>query len=382
MQHPIYIIGKNKKDTTKFLREQVFLPHVLEGRGGAYFDFSGDVTPVLRHIPPERKPILFFPMDRDFPMGLNLLHHPPDKRATLEAIVNAFRSVWPSDIATTRIDLYLKACVLSLLAVPDATLLGITELLTNDRYRIKVMGHLKDEPLLLSFWRRYDELPDKEKMTLTESTLTRAFTFAIDPIVRNCIGQTQTSFTIKDDTILIASFPQELGVEMGNFLATLLLSQLPDAMLTVLDDGHRIGTAAVREALTRLQIVFSHQYAAQLHRPLYETLIGTAATIVAFATGPTDSKRLSPEFGIVQEGDMLHHLGPLQFRIRGDSTGYDTRHEQRLEAADFPALDIEKHRNVSRHDYAHHCEEVERRIASFFAVDDEPKKRSKSRKSR
>lgn len=128
MQYPLYLIGKNKNDTTVYLR-RLFLEHIHEGKGGAYFDFSGNPGQLLQHIPDNRDTVLFLPMDIECPIGLNPLYQPSDKRGTLENIVNAFRSVWPSDIATTRIDLYLKAAILSLLDMPTATLLGVSELL-------------------------------------------------------------------------------------------------------------------------------------------------------------------------------------------------------------------------------------------------------------
>ena len=103
MQYPLYLIGKNKDDTTAYLR-RLFLEHLQHGKGGAYFDFSGDITGLLQHIPDDRDALLFLPMDTEHLIGLNPLHRPRDKRATLETIVNAFRSVWPSEIATTRID--------------------------------------------------------------------------------------------------------------------------------------------------------------------------------------------------------------------------------------------------------------------------------------
>lgn len=143
MQYPLYLIWRNKNDTIAYLR-RLFLEHIHEGKGGAYFDFSGDISGLLQHIPDNRDTVLFLPMDTEYPIGLNPLYRPQDRRATLENIVNALRSVWPSDIATTRIDLYLKAAILSLLDMPTAILLVVSELFTNDQYRTKVFGHLKD----------------------------------------------------------------------------------------------------------------------------------------------------------------------------------------------------------------------------------------------
>jgi hypothetical protein len=368
MQYPLSLIGQDTSDTSAYLRD-VFLSHVLNGSGGAYFDFSGDTT-ILDHLPVGT--IFFNPTDTQFPIGLNPLHNPTDTRATLDAIVSAWRSVWPSDIATTRIDLYQKAALLSVMATPDANLLGLGELYLNDEYREYVIGHVHD-PVLLSFWDRYESLPVKDRLSFTESTVTRALTFSIDPVVQNIIGQKKTTFSLTDTSVIVASFSPELGVEAGNFLATLLLYTLPDNFLVVLDGGHRVGTTAVRHALSRLRVAFSYRYGAELRGGLHETLIGTAKTIVAFRCGQSDSKRLSPEFQIVQEADMLHHLTTGTYRLRHE--GGVERREITFNRTAWPREDPRRLIGESRYFYGRPRDQVEASIDSFFHIDRVKKKR-------
>ena len=115
---------------------------------------------------------------------------------------------------------------------------------------------------------------------------------------------------------------------------------------------------------------------------LYETLIGTAATLVAFRTSPTDAKRLSPEFYLFPQDDKLNELGPGSYYIRHPTT--TDRHQHKVQQLDFPARNPEQVVRVSRQlnviepqAYATPRERVEAQIAAFFAVDDKPKKRSR-----
>lgn len=372
MQYPLYVIGK--EDTSAYLT-RLFLDRVLAGEGGAYFDFSGDITPILSRIPPTRitDTIVVDPTDAHFPVGLNPIH-------TLDpsTIVDTFKSVWHYDAATPLLDLFLFATVASLSFVPDATLLGMARMLTSDAYLAKVKGHVSD-PVLNTFWTDfYETLPEKDRRQMTGSTLNKIYSLIIDPVVRNSIGQKNMSFSVKDTSILIATFPQELGTEKGSFLATLLLSALPP-MFTVLDGGFRIGASAVGRALAQSELAFGHQFGAQLAPALWETLIGTAQTLVSFRVGPTDSRRLTPEFYLFPQDDKLHELAPHAFYIRTPQT--TDRHPHKLAPLDLPVFDPEKPRRWSREKYGSPRAHVEEKITRFF-LDGETGRGAKSKKSK
>ncbi len=344
MQYPLYINGKNKKDTSAYLRWH-FLEHIYEGKGEAYFDFSGNITPIIQHIPVKRTQdtILFCPTDRDYPVGLNPIH-----LLQPSTNVDIFKSVHHydrNDVSTPNFDTYMYSTIAALRYHPESTLRNIIHMLKNKQYRDQVKRNITD-PDLYEFWCDYDAKSDKQRDDITASTVNKIYPLITDPLIRNIIGQRTTSFSLNSKSILIATFPQELGREKGSFLATLLLSILPDGMLTVLDDGHRLGFSAVLDAIHRLDLVFSHQYAAQLDPMLYETLIGTAATLVAFRTSPTDAKRLSPEFYLFPQDDKLNELRPEKYYVRYPST--TDRHQHSLEAPDLPLRKPDQVVRVSR----------------------------------
>lgn len=378
MQYPLYVIGKRYDDTSGYLR-RLFLQHILKGKGGAYFDFSGEMHDLLSSIPQKRitDTVLFFPTDREYPVGFNPLHKAEDKARTATAVVDAFKSVWHYDAATPLLDLYLYTTVAALLDMPQASLLGMAQMLTDASYRAAVIAHIGD-PVLKSFWRDfYETLPEKEQKQTTMSTLNKVYELIVDPTVRNIIGQKKTTFTVFDTTVLIASFPQELGLEKGSFLATLLLSSLPDDFLVILDQGDRIGYSAVIDAIKRRPLAFGHQFGAQLSQSLRETLIGTAQTLVAFRIGPTDAKRLTPEFYLKPQGNYpLVELPPETYHLR---TAYETKADQVLLPLSFSTYDARKAIDVCRTRYGVPRAHVESMMA---VTDDTSKTRAKLRKPR
>jgi hypothetical protein len=254
--------------------------------------------------------------------------------------------------------MYTYTAAAALCDVPDATLLGIPCLLINQVYRDKVLEYVKD-PVLKTFWDDfYATIPDKDRRQQTMSTLNKMYSLITDPTIRNIIGQKRTSFKITNTSIVVASFSPKLGVEKTSFLATLLLYFLPD-IFTILDDGFHLGPRAVTE---KENIVFSHQYLAQLTPPMRETLIGSADEMIAFRLGPSDAERLEKEFELNRSVSTLTELAPFMYHRKGMRVEHD-RYSPPLE---FDWHNPQKIINASREKYCSPREHVEQKIRKFI----------------
>lgn len=350
-----YIIGKPRTGKTTYLIQQF-----LSARAGAFFDFSGDTDTLLSLIPPERydDTVLFFPFDTEYPIGLNVLHNPQNIPRIANAVLETIKSTWHYEGSTPLLDMYTYASVAALCYVPDATLLGIPYLLTDTAYREKVTGHITD-PVLKHFWDDfYPSIPERDRRHDTMSTLNKVFALITDPTIRNIIGQKHTSFTIKDTSIIIASFPHSLGKEKASFLATLLLYSLPDTF-TVLDGGHHLGPPAVLE---KKNILFSHQYIHQLTESMRETLIGTADEMICFRIGPTDNLRLEREFEIDRNTTTLTDLLDWRYHKKGARV----EHSLSVDPLPDPLRDPAKLLHYSRENNCSPRAHVEASIAKFY----------------
>jgi hypothetical protein len=311
-----YVLGKRGYGKTSYLTS-LFAEHLYEGV--AYFDFTGDVTRQLEQIPPERwdDTILFLPADTEYPPGFNILHNSPPDTPTY--VTNTTKAAWHYEGSTPLLDLYTYTTSSALRESTDGTLLGVPYLLTNTAYRSKIISQIKD-PVLKSFWCDfYDNLSDKDKRQDTASTLNKFYALLTDSTIRNIIGQKHSSFTVKDTSVIVASFPPTLGREKSSFLATLLLYHLPD-IFTIIDDGFHLAPQAV---LSKRNIVFSHEYLAQVTKSLQDTLIGTADTFTVFQLGPADDKRLRLEFDINRNVSELKDLAYLRYHQKSRGVVYD-----------------------------------------------------------
>jgi hypothetical protein len=381
-----YVIGKAQTGKTSALIRWA-LDDIHRGEGVAFFDPRGDAAAdLLTHIPPERikDVVLFDPADRDFPVGLNPLHHVPveHRPRVANAVLDTFKGIWRYEIATPQLDMFLYTSTATLLEVPDATLMGINYLLTSQTYRARVLSFVND-PVLHAFWTDFfDEIPDREQRQATMSTLNKVIALIADPTVRNLIGQSRPKLSLSEvveqGKILIVSLPQgQLGMEKATLIGALMLSQLHLALLSrtsrapfhlYLDNVDRLGMNVVADLLDSLDdgsvsVTLSHRYLSQLSDRLRDTVLGTVGTLVSFRIGPRDARTLAPEFELTRNDSTLVELTPHEAHVRADRTHPHLtmpRH-QFPQNPDSP----EDIRLRCRRRYATHRRKVEERIARF-----------------
>lgn len=305
---------------------------------GAFFDFTGKPENVLQYLPADT---IFLDPSR-FPFSFNILRHMPPTDAA-HAVLETVKSAYGYEGATPVLDMYLTASVASLAHAPDSTLLGLPYLFTDAAYRRTILGQVKD-PVLLHFWHDFfDRLSDKDKHQQTLSTLNKVYALLFDTSVRAVIGQKRTSWPIDLEKRYVFSFPPSLGREKQSFLATLILTALPDFPV-YLDGGHMLGPRAV---MGKTHVTFCHEYLAQLSEPFREALLGTADTVTVFAMGPTEIDRFEREFPADNFRYKLNELRPFWYHERRDGVPtYDLTTEQ-LDAVTDPA----KTENISRTAY-------------------------------
>jgi hypothetical protein len=165
-----YVIGKGE-GKRQYLTH-IFLNHTRT-HGGAYFDFTGDITDILAGVERPQDTVLFLPTDTERPIGYNFIHNGTPQ--TANAVLDTVKAAWHYEGSTPLLDLYTYTTAAALSAVPDATLLGVPYLLTSDDYREKVIGHIHD-PVLKTFWDVfYPSIPDRDKRHDTMSTLNKFF---------------------------------------------------------------------------------------------------------------------------------------------------------------------------------------------------------------
>jgi hypothetical protein len=333
-QH-IYIIGKTGSGKTTLLRNLI-LQHIALGHGVGLIDPHGDLAEeLLHHIPPHRTDhlVYFNPGDLEFPIGLNLLANvaPDDRHLVASGIVGAFKGIW-RDSWGPRLEYILYNAIAALLDCPNTTLLGVSRLLTDEKYRAWVIRQIKD-PFIRSFWAEeyegYDERFRREAIAPIQNKIGQ---FLLNPAIRNILGQVKTKvsipFVMDNERLFIANLSKgRLGHDKANLLGSLLVTQFQLVAMArtnqpeeerrdfylFIDEFQNFSTDAFASILAEarkyhLCLILSHQYIDQLSLPVRQAVFGNVGTSISFRIGATDAEVMENEFGKIFPARVLSDL--------------------------------------------------------------------------
>ena len=341
-QH-IYVIGKTGSGKTTLVRNLI-LQHIALGHGVGLIDPHGDLAEeLLNHIPPHRADhlVYFNPGDLEFPIGLNVLANvaPDDRHLVASGIVGAFKGIW-RDSWGPRLEYILYNAVSALLDCRNATLLGVNRLLTDDKFRAKVIRQVKD-PFIRAFWveeyANYDERFRREAIAPIQNKLGQ---FLLNPVVRNILGQVKRKvsfpFIMDNQRLFIANLSKgRLGRDKANLLGSLLTTQFQLGAMAranrpederrdfylFIDEFQNFSTDAFASILAearkyRLCLTLSHQYIDQLPLPIRQAVFGNVGTLIAFRIGNTDAEVMEKEFGNTFMASVLTDLGRYEAVVK------------------------------------------------------------------
>jgi energy-coupling factor transporter ATP-binding protein EcfA2 len=341
-QH-IYIIGKTGSGKTTLLRNLI-IQHIPLGHGVGVIDPHGDLAEeLLSHIPPKRADhlVYFNPGDLEFPIGLNVLANvaPDDRHLVASGIVGAFKGIW-RDSWGPRLEYILYNAVSALLDCRNATLLGVNRMLTDPRFRAKVIRQVKD-PFIRAFWAEeyegYDERFKREAIAPIQNKIGQ---FLLNPVVRNILGQVKTKvsipFIMDTGRLFIANLSKgSLGHEKANLLGSLIVTQFQLAAMArsnrpeaerrdfylFIDEFQNFSTDVFASILAEARkyrscLILSHQYIDQLPLPIRQAVFGNVGTLIAFRIGYTDAEIMEKEFGKAFPASALADLNRYEAIVK------------------------------------------------------------------
>ena len=343
----IYITGKSGTGKSTLLFN---LAHSdLEAGGGFLFiDPHGDTAKKLADsTPPSRRHdvIYFDPLDETHVVGFNpLMTVPPLHRGTLAArIVEVFRNIW-ADSWGPRLDYILTNAIRLLLENPGATLVDIPRLLTDDKFRKKLLTKCRD-PFITEFWvKEYAGYGNKLRAEAIAPIQNKIGQFANNPILRDIVGGRSTIDIPKimnEGRVLICNLSKRMGEEPSFLLGSLLVTafaqaaegraELPEEQrkdfALYVDEFQNYATNSFATILSesrkyRLSVVTANQFLSQIPELIRYAIIGNVGTVVAFRIGAFDAPILSKELGISE--DVLINLQNYEARIKRIDQGSPT----------------------------------------------------------
>lgn len=339
-----YIIGKSGMGKSKLL-ELLMHADVKAGHGFILLDPHGDLAKeVLNLIPDNRiKDVVYLnPADLDYPIGFN----PMEGVGSFEYrqnIVAGFISIFKKLFGLNwneRFEHVLRYTTLALLEYPQASILGIPRMLTDNIFRQEVIRHVTD-PLVKKFWTtEFSGWNEQFSSEAIVPIINKIGQFVANPMVRNIVGQSKTGFSLDDimnnEKILIANFSKgSLGEENSALLGSMLITKIWEMALArtnisensrkdtflYVDEFQNFATSTFANILSearkyKLNLTVAHQYMAQLPDEVRATIFGNVSNLISFRIGGEDAQILVKEFEPTFEVNDFLNLDIRNFFIK------------------------------------------------------------------
>lgn len=337
----LYIIGQTGVGKSGML-ELLTISDIYSPYGFAVIDPHGDYAlSILQRIPEGRVNDVIYinPADTDFPIAFNPMEVTDQKLKTHTAseLIGVLKRMFES--WGPRLEYILRYSLLALLDYPDATMLDITRILTDKKFRNEVLEYVED-PVVRNFWTvEFASWNDKFAAEAVAPVLNKVGAFTANPIVRNIIGQPKSSFNIRqimdERKILIVNLSRGLiGEDNASLLGALLVTKLQLGAMSradipaservpfylYVDEFQNFATDSFATILSEarkyaLNLTVANQYIAQMSLEVRDAVFGNVGSIIAFRTSADDArvmqKYFEPQF---TELDIVH-MHNLHFAI-------------------------------------------------------------------
>ena len=320
----VYIIGQTGAGKTGTL-ELLALSDVFHGHGYAIIDPHGDfAVNNMRFIPGSRmKDVVYFnPADTGFPLGFNPLEVTDQSQKTniSSEVIGVLKRMF-GDSWGPRLEYILRYTILALLDRPHTTMLDITRMLTDKKFRKETLEYCQDT-VVLQFWNvEFASWNDKFQTEAIAPVLNKVGAFTANPIIRNIIGQPQSTFNIRDimdeGKILIVNLSKGLiGEDNAAILGSFIVTKIQLAAMSrqdipniddrrpfylYVDEFQNFATDSFATILSEarkygLNLTVANQYISQMSDTVRDAVFGNVGTMLCFRVSADDSPILSKQF--------------------------------------------------------------------------------------
>ncbi len=320
----VYVIGQTGAGKTGTL-ELFALSDIYHNQGYAIIDPHGDfAVNNMRFIPGSRMEdvVYFNPADTAFPLGFNPLEvtNPSQKTNISSEVIGVLKRMFGESWGP-RLEYILRYTILALLDRPSTTMLDITRMLTDKKFRQETLDYCQDT-VVLNFWKvEFASWNDKFASEAIAPVLNKVGAFTANPVIRNIIGQPKSTFNIRkimdEGKILIVNLSKGLIGEdnaaiLGAFmvtkiqLAAMSRSDIPrvedrrpfylyvdefqnfatDSFATILSEARKYG----------LNLTVANQYISQMTDNVRDAVFGNVGTMICFRVSADDSPILAKQF--------------------------------------------------------------------------------------
>ena len=342
----MYVIGKTGMGKSTML-ENLAIQDIANGEGLCFIDpHGGTAETLLSYVPEHRvKDVIYFaPFDQEHPVALNVMEDiGRDKRPLVASgLIGAFKKVWV-DAWSARMEYILSNALLALLEFSGATLLGVNRIFADKNYRSLIVNNITD-PSVKAFWvDEYAKYSDKFATEATAAIQNKVGQFAANPLIRNMVGQSKSTFDIRkvmdDRKILIVNLSKgRIGEGNANLVGSMLITKIYLAEMSRADVGPEVvrglppfylyvdefqsfANESFADILSearkyKLSLTVAHQYIEQMSEEVRAAVFGNVGTMCAFRVGAYDAEVLEKEFAPAFTAEDMVNLGFAQIYLK------------------------------------------------------------------
>ena len=336
----LYIVGQTGTGKSTVL-ENLALQDMLDGKGFAFVDPHGDTVETLMGMVPKERiddVVYFCPADMDYPMGLNLFEFdtPDQKDFLIQEAINMLYKLYDPQrqgIIGPRYEHWFRNASLTLMADPGgSTFIDIPKVFTDNEYAKQKLKHVTDQTVL-DFWNKeMAQTSDYHKSEVLGWFVSKFGAFLSNEMMRNIIGQTESSFNLRqimdEGKILFVNLSKGRTGELNSKLLGMIFvmkfqsaamsranipeDQRRDFSLYV-DEFQNFSTDSFSSILSearkyRLNLIVANQFISQLSDEIRDAVFGNVGSVVSFRTGASDADFLVKQFNPTFDVDDLVQL--------------------------------------------------------------------------
>lgn len=337
-QRHMYAVGQTGTGKSTFL-ENLALQDMIAGNGFAFVDPHGDtVENLLGMVPRERTEdvIYFCPADMDYPMGLNLFEfqNPEQKDFLIQEALNMLYKLYDPQhqgIMGPRYEDMFRNAALVVMADPEGgTFIDIPQLFRDPQFLKQKLQHVTDKTVL-DYWQKQYPAAQRsnEAGEVTAWFVSKFGAFLSNQMMRNIIGQTKSSFNLRDimdnKKILLVNLSKgRTGDLNSKLLGMIFVMKFQAAAMSratiperdrvdfslYVDEFQNFSTDSFATIMSEarkyhLNLIVANQFTTQLTDEIRDAVFGNMGTIVSFRIGQNDVDGLSRYFKPAFDADDL-----------------------------------------------------------------------------
>jgi hypothetical protein len=339
----LYIVGKTGTGKSTMIANMA-INDMKNGEGVAVIDPHGDLCDILMdYVPAHRINDVAYldPSDSSHPFHLNPLEvkNPAFRDLVASGIVSIFYKLYAHSWGP-RLEYILRNTILTLLHVPGSTLLQVPEILTNEKYREKVVSSLGDQ-VLKNFWiNEFGKMSPQMRSEAVSPILNKVGQFLSSQTIRNIVGSPTSTVDLEtmmnEGKIVLVNLSQgKLGEDSSALLGAMIITKVQLAAMNrvyvaegerrdfylYVDEFQNFATITFIKILSearkyRLNLTLANQYIGQIEEDVQKAIFGNAGSLASFGVGASDARLLAREFGLKYKEEELVALGNYQIILK------------------------------------------------------------------